>query len=105
MGYFPEKFKTAIIKLIPKTNTDHTNPINYRPVSLDVNGKILEKIINKRLRNFLETNNKPPDTQHGFRIKRGTDTAIATIYETIAHHTARKKQCYMVLRDVSKAFD
>ena len=106
MGYFPDKFKTAIIKLIPKPNTDHSKPLNYRPISLlEVPGKILEKIMNKRLRIFTEINNTLPDTQHGFRAKRGTDTALTTIWETLAHHTAKKHQCYMVLRDVSKAFD
>ena len=106
MGYFPDKFKTAIIKLLPKPNTDQANPINYRPISLlEVPGKILEKIINKRLRFVIERNNILPDTQHGFRSNRGTDTALTTIHETIAHHTAQKKQCYVVLRDVSKAFD
>lgn len=44
MGYFSDKFKTAIVKLIPKPNIDHTNPINYRPISLsEVIGKLLEK--------------------------------------------------------------
>lgn len=44
MGLFPNKFKTVIIKLLPKPQTDNTNPINYRPISLlEVTGKILEK--------------------------------------------------------------
>lgn len=105
-GYFPTKFKTGIIKLIPKTNTNHKDPINYRPISLlEVTGKILEKIINRRLRNYLEQNQNLPYFQHGFRRNRGTDTALTVIHETIAHHTARKDQVYLVLRDVSKAFD
>lgn len=106
IGYFPDKFKTAIIKLIPKPNAAHNNPINCRPISLlEVTGKILEKIINHRLKLHLETHNYISDTQHGFRWKRGIDTALATIYETIAHHCARRDQCYIVLRDVAKAFD
>lgn len=63
MGYFPDKFKTAIIKFIPKENTDSTNPINYRPISLlEVTGKVLEKILNPRLRALLETKNILKDT-------------------------------------------
>lgn len=53
----------------------------------------------------MEINDLLPDTQPGFRINRGTDTVLTTIYETTAHHTARRDQCYLVLRDVSKAFD
>ena len=105
-GYFPETYKTAILKFIPKSNTDPTNPINYRPISLlEVTGKILEKIINKRLRNTKEECHNLPHNQHGYRVGRGTDTAITTIYETIAHYTSQKDQCYIILRDVSKAFD
>lgn len=101
MGYFPQKIKTATIKLIPKSNTDPTNPLNCRPVSLlEVTGKTLEKIINNRLRTHLKTNILN-DSQHGIRMKRGTDTALATIHETIAHYTAKRQQ----LRDLSKAFD
>ncbi len=47
MGYFPLKFKTAIIQLIPKPNTNHTDPINYRPISL------LEERKNRGLRKIL----------------------------------------------------
>lgn len=45
MGHFPKIFKTAIIILIQKANTDPTNAINYRPISLlEVPCKITEKI-------------------------------------------------------------
>lgn len=72
---------------------------------LEVTGKTLEKIINNRLKEHPVTNNIIPDTQHGFRSNRGTDTAITTIHETVAHHTVRRDQCYIVLKDVAKAFD
>ena len=45
-GYFPNIFKKAVIKFIPKENKPLKNPINYRPISLlEIPGKILEKII------------------------------------------------------------
>lgn len=87
IGYHPNNFKTPIIKMILKEYTNHVQPINYRPMSLlEVPGKILENIVNKRLINPLESENKPPCTQHGFRHNRGTDTALTVIHETIAHH-------------------
>lgn len=104
MGYFPNIFKAAIIKLLPKPNTDHTNPINYIPISLlEVSGKVLEKIINRRLIHHLEIYDLLPNTQHGFR--RGTHSAVTLAHETVAHHIANKDQVYIVQRDVSKAFD
>ena len=40
-GYFPKKFKEAMITMIPKPGKPLTNPNNYRPVSLlKVPGKI-----------------------------------------------------------------
>lgn len=43
-GYFPETFKTAVIKMIPKNNKNPTNLINYIPISLlAVTGTVLEK--------------------------------------------------------------
>ena len=105
-GYFPHKFKGAIIKLIPKPNKPSTDPLSYRPISLlEVPGKILEKILNKRLRTYIEVNNILPPTQHGFRPNRGTDTALALISEKISNILGKKEQCSIVLRDVSKAFD
>ena len=106
LGYYPEKFKVAKVILIPKPGKKGTNPLDYRPISLlEVPGKILEKIINTRLRNHLEINNILSASQHGFRQTRGTETALAVTMETIAQALSQKKQCYIVLRDVSKAFD
>ncbi len=105
-GYFPNCFKEARIKFIPKKDKAPTNPKNYRPISLlEVPGKIYERIIQSRLKTFLAENNIINERQHGFRSYKGTHTAITTTYETIANALAEKKQVYMVLRDVEKAFD
>ncbi len=105
-GYFPNVFKEATVTFIPKKDKTPINPINYRPISLlEVPGKIFEKIIQARLNSFLNDNNVLNERQHGFRTYKGTHTAITTIYETIANALAEKKQVYVVLRDVAKAFD
>lgn len=105
-GYFPDKFKSATIKLIPKHGKDPHNPQNYRPISLlEVPGKIFERIINQRLRIHLETENLHNKYQYGFRNNRGTTQALALITEQIANNKADGKQCHLTLRDISKAFD
>ena len=54
-GYFPARFKKAIIKLIPKSGKSPHRVEGKRPISLlEYPGKILEKIVNKRLRHYLE---------------------------------------------------
>ena len=105
-GYFPTSFKKAIIKFIPKDNKNTLNPLNYRPISLlEVPGKIYERVVQGRLNAFLNDNNIIKDRQHGFRPLKGTSTALTIIHETIANSLANKNQVYVVLRDVSKAFD
>lgn len=100
-GYFPTSFKKAIIKFIPKDNKNTLNPLNYRPISLlEVPGKIYERVVQGRLNAFLNDNNIIKDRQHGFRPQKWT-----IIHETIANSLANKNQVYVVLRDVSKAFD
>ena len=43
-GYFPKRFKSAILKLLPKEGKDPVYPQNYRPIALlDNIGKIFEK--------------------------------------------------------------
>ncbi len=106
MGYFPDEYKHAKLKLIPKANKQTTNPHNHRPISLlEVPGKMFEKIINHRLRNYLETNSLFPTSQHGFRQHRSTHTAIATLTEKLSQTLTTNKIATIVTRDISKTFD
>ena len=42
--------------MIPKPGKDPHNPFSYRPISLlNITGKIFEKILTNRLKDFLET--------------------------------------------------
>ena len=57
------------------------------------------------LNRYLESNNLMNEDQHGFRKNRGTQTAIATLYEKIAMTQKKNYQCNVVCRDIRKAFD
>ena len=106
LGYFPQSFKHAVMIFISKGNKTPTLHTNYRPISLlEVPAKIYEKILNNRLRSKLETNNQHNIRQHGFRQKRGTETALAILYENIAKQKANKQHVEVIFRDVQKAFD
>ena len=62
-GYFPISLKSGNTYLIPKPNKDHTSLKNYRPITLlEPLAKVFEKILNKRIGKFLETQNKSMDT-------------------------------------------
>ena len=107
MGYFPKKYKHAIMIFIPKGSSSQCKVQNFRPISLlDVQAKLLDKILNSRLTQYLETNRHTNNKQHGFRSNRGTHTALALFHETLVNykHVPHSKTD-VVLRDVSKAFD
>ena len=56
---FPHSWRQATNVPIPKPGKDHTNPSNYRPIALtSCLCKLMEKLVNKRLMWFLETNKK-----------------------------------------------
>lgn len=103
-GVFPTPFKHSIIIPIQKPNKPN-QPQNYRPISLlEVPAKILERIAIQPLLFLLEDDNILNTAQHGFRALRGTDTALAILYETISVKS-RSKAITIASRDVSGAFD
>ena len=71
------------IRTIPKhlskqKGKDPINVANYRPISLlSTTGKLLEKLLNRRLISYLQEQNQFNKHQHGFRSHRGTETALA----------------------------
>lgn len=75
-GVFPEEWKCAKIKVIPKKG-DLKCLDNLRPISiLPVLGKITEKFVKRQLVNYFERNVLFYDWQFGFRSNRSINDAI-----------------------------
>ena len=56
-GVFPDSWRLATVIPIPKPGKDHADPTNYRPIALtSCLCKTLERMINKRLVWYLESN-------------------------------------------------
>jgi hypothetical protein len=105
-GYYPKVWKEALMIFLPKPGKTPLEHINYRPISLlEVPGKLLEKIINRRLIKTIENRGLYNSRQHGFRPNRGTNTATAILYETIATARGNDEKTEIILRDISRAFD
>ena len=67
----PSDWLKAIILPIPKSSqNDPRIPLNYRGISLlSTTSKLFTSILNNRLLNYMESNNKFVDEQNGFRSK------------------------------------
>ena len=71
-GVVPAVWKEAIVIPVPKKGKDKKNPRSYCPISLlSCVGKLLERMIDRRLINHLESNNVLSPTQTGYRKHRG----------------------------------
>ena len=64
LGHYPAAWKTAIIIVLKKPGKpDYTVPGAYRPISLlNTLGKLLEKVIARRLTFYAETHKLLPET-------------------------------------------
>jgi len=106
LGYFPSQWKKAKIVAIPKPGKDHSNPGNYRPISLlSCIGKLFEKIIARNIRSHTDINNIIPQSQFGFQPEKSTTHQIHRLKNYIIENRNRKRSTGLVLLDTEKAFD
>lgn len=102
----PTAWKTATLLPILKPGKNPNLPNSYRPIALaSCTLKTLEKIIANRLHQYLELNNKIPDTQYGFRKGRGCTEAINSLITDIKTAFAKKEIVICAFMDIHKAFD
>lgn len=104
-GIFPDPLKIAIITPVHKGGgSDDIN--NYRPISVLTSiSKIIEKLINARLLNYLNKFNIISDSQFGFRQGISTEDAVISLTSSVANHLDNGDKCLTVFLDLRKAFD
>ncbi|KAJ8714407.1 hypothetical protein PYW07_002632 [Mythimna separata] len=102
---FPNLWRRAMVRPIPKTN-DPATMKDLRPISiLPCLSKVLERVVYSQVIDYLEVNNILPDLQSGFRKGRGTATALADVVGNILEARDRGEGSILVLLDFSRAFD
>ncbi|CAK1589895.1 unnamed protein product [Parnassius mnemosyne] len=107
LGYFPNNWKKATIKVIPKPHKeDYTQPKAYRPIGLlPVFGKVLEKLFTNRVQWQLGKENKLSRRQYGFTPQKSTEDALYDTITLIRNGLHKKEIVILVSLDIEGAFD
>ena len=106
-GTFPTSFKSALVlPLLKKTNLDTEVLRNYRPVSnLQYTSKVLEEVVAAQLTSYKRKHDLYEKKQFAYRCYHSTETALLKVLNDLL--VAMYKSCgvFLVLLDVSAAFD
>jgi hypothetical protein len=107
LGYHPRMWKTATIAVVPKPGKDdYSLPKCYRPVALlECLGKLLEKVIAKRLSYDITALHLIPTTQFGARPYSSTVDAGLCLTHDVEMAHAIGGVCGTVLFDIQGFFD
>lgn len=105
-GSIPKRWKEGLVVPIPKAGKDHRTVGNQRPITLvSCLGKVLERMVNRRLITTLEELGVLGDDQHGFRRGKGVDTYLAELEAEVAEWINKRQHGELALLDLSKAYD
>jgi Reverse transcriptase (RNA-dependent DNA polymerase) len=107
LGYHPRTWKTATIAVVHKPGKeDYSLPKCYCPVALlECMGKLLEKVVAKRLTHDITTLRLIPTTQFGARLYSSTvDTGLCLTHDVEMAH-ALGGVCGMLLFDIQGFFN
>lgn len=106
LQYFPKAWKHAHIVTFPKPRKDPMIPNNRRPISLlNIQGKILEKIIARRLLPILQIPSKVHHEQFGFKKHHSTIHQLKRITTHITNNFQAGQHTIATFLDIAYAFD
>ncbi|CAG5034257.1 unnamed protein product [Parnassius apollo] len=107
LQHFPNQWKTAFVKIIPKPGkSDYSALESFRPIGLiPVFGKLLEKLFIRRVTYHAQRNNLLNKFQFGFREQTNTCEAINTALDIIRQAKSNKQLSIAISLDIKAAFD
>lgn len=104
-GAYPEQLKIG--RVVPIYKADDPNDLaNYRPITiLSCINNLFEKLIAKRVMNFLEKFSILTENQHGFRNNHSSSTAVNAVTENVNQALNSSNIVVGIFLDIRKAFD
>ena len=105
-GLIPDGFKLSTLIPILKPGKCTEVVESYRPIALlSCFGKLMEKMVHKRLYSFIENRNLIPPFQSGFRSQRSCTDTLVYLEHHIQLALRTQKVLIIVFFDIEKAFD
>ena len=95
-----------IIPILKAYDLDPELHSNFRPVSnLQFLGKLIERVVLKRLNNHIFQNNLDVHNQYGYKSAHSTESILVKITNDIFIASDKKTATVLLLLDLSSAFD
>ena len=105
-GHWPAQWRRAYLLPLFKGQGSKISPSNYRMLAIgSVVAKVMEKIIDVRLRRWSDRVGALCDLQGGFREGRGTIDQIFLLNEIVAKRAEEGQCTLLAFVDVQKAYD
>ena len=104
-GEIPNEYKNQMIIPVHKKGSK-TLAKNFRPISLTSHEvKIMERVLRKRITNYLENFNLINDSQHGFRRFHSCTTQLLSQLHYVLSNSVEGLGIDSIYIDYAKAFD
>ena len=106
-GYFLEMFRLAeVTPILKKSTLDPSVLSSYRPISnLPFVSKVLERAVNERMSQHLQSNGLLPENQSAYRRSHSTETALLKVTSDALIAADQGKLTLLGMLDLSAAFD
>ena len=103
---FPDSWRESIVIAIPKPGKSKNNPDHYRPISLtSCFGKLLERMVAKRISYIFEKHNMLSKYQCGFRKNHSPIDQLIRLETDIRKGFKNKTHTTAIFLDIKKAYD
>jgi ribonuclease HI len=105
-GTFPASWSHSTLIPIQKPRKPSADPASYRPISLSsCASKIFERMVNGRLRAYLENNKIISPYQNGFRPGHSTADSLVQIIDSVQRGFINDNVTVALFLDLKAAFD